>query len=167
MVETEEKDKIASVFERINRKGIPLDTFQLLTAWTWSEDFELKQQFEELAAELEPFGFMDIGEDTDLILRRAAAVIIGRESAESLFNVSGTQVRNSLPLVKKGIKSSIDFLKGNLNIQKLDNLPYSTLLIPLTAFFSGPEDEQFSPVASHHKNTDRVVPESLVRPSLQ
>lgn len=151
MVETEEKEKISIVFERINRKGIPLDTFQLLTAWTWSEDFELRQQFEELAAELEPFGFKDIGEDTDLILRCAAAVLIGRESAESLLNVSGTQVRNALPLVKKGIRASIDYLKTNLNIQKLDNLPYSTLLIPLTAFFSGPEDEQFSPTASQHK----------------
>jgi hypothetical protein len=97
MVETEEKDKIAIVFERINRKGVPLDTFQLLTAWTWSEDFELKQQFEELAAELEPFGFSDIGEDTNLILRCAAAVIAGRESAESLLGINGAEVRDALP----------------------------------------------------------------------
>ena len=57
MVEAEATETIAIVFERINRKGIPLDTFQLLTAWTWSEDFELKQQFEELAGELQSFWF--------------------------------------------------------------------------------------------------------------
>lgn len=144
MVETEEKDKIAIVFERINRKGIPLDTFQLLTAWTWSEEFELKLEFEELAAELEPFGFSDIGEDTDLLLRCAAAVIQGRESAESLLNVSGATVREALPLVKKGLRSAIDFLKENMNVKKLDNLPYPTSLIPLAAFFAGPEEEQFA-----------------------
>ncbi len=144
MVETEETDTIAIVFERINRKGVPLDTFQLLTAWTWSEEFELKQQFEELAGELEPFGFNDVGEDTELILRCAAAVLIGRESAESLLSVTGAVVRNGLPHVKKGLKASLDFLKQNLHIQKLDNLPYPTALIPLTAFFAGPEDEQLS-----------------------
>ena len=144
MVETEETDKIAIVFERINRKGVPLDTFQLLTAWTWSEEFELKQQFEELAGELESFGFSDVGEDTELILRCAAAVLIGKESAESLLSVTGATVRDVLPMVKKGLKASLDFLKQNLHIHKLDNLPYPTALIPLTAFFAGPDEEQLS-----------------------
>lgn len=144
MVETEEKPKIAIVFERINRKGVPLDTFQLLSAWTWSEEFELKQQFEELAGELEPFGFDGIGEDTDLLLRCTAAVLIGKESAESLLNVTGTQVRDALPTIKKGLKASIDFLKINMRVEKFSNLPYPTLLIPLTAFFAGPEGEQLA-----------------------
>ncbi|MGB8842076.1 MAG: DUF262 domain-containing protein [Aliidongia sp.] len=151
MVEAEEIDTIAIVFERINRKGIPLDTFQLLTAWTWSEEFELRQQFEELAGELEPFGFKDVGEDTELILRCAAAVLIGRESAESLLSITGATVRNGLPSVKKGLKASLDFLKQNLPIQKLDNLPYPTSLIPLTAFFAGPEDEQLSLTDVQHR----------------
>jgi hypothetical protein len=144
MMETEEKQKIAIVFERINRKGIPLDTFQLLTAWTWSEDFELKQQFEELAAELEPFGFEAVGEETDLLLRCAAAVLLGKESPESLLMVDGAQMRDALPRIKKGIKSSIDFLKHNFHVQKLGNLPYPTMLIPLVAFFEGPDGEQIA-----------------------
>ena len=41
-LETDNKAKVAIVFERINRKGVPLDIFQLLTAWTWSEDFVLQ-----------------------------------------------------------------------------------------------------------------------------
>lgn len=144
MVETEEKPKIAIVFERINRKGVPLDTFQLLSAWTWSEEFELKQQFEELAGELEPFGFDGIGEDTDLLLRCAAAVLIDKESAESLLNVTGVKVREALPKIKKGIKAAIDFLKVNMKVEKFSNLPYPTILIPLTAFFAGPEGEQLA-----------------------
>lgn len=151
MVETEEKQRIAIVFERINRKGVPLDTFQLLSAWTWSEDFELKQQFEELAGELEPFGFNGVGEDTDLILRCTAAVMLGKESAESLLTVSGADVRAALPRIKKGIRSAIDFLKVNLHVQKLDNLPYATFLIPLTAFFEGEENGQLSLTAEQVK----------------
>ncbi|TIS61283.1 MAG: DUF262 domain-containing protein [Mesorhizobium sp.] len=144
LMETEEKPKIAIVFERINRKGVPLDTFQLLTAWTWSEDFELRQQFEELAGELEPFGFETLGDDTDLLLRCTAAVLLGKESAESLLSVSGTDVRSALPRIKKGIKEAIEFLKKNLLVEKLGNLPYPTMLIPLVAFFEGAEEEQYS-----------------------
>lgn len=35
-METDDKSIVAIVFERINRAGIPLDSFQLLTAWSWS-----------------------------------------------------------------------------------------------------------------------------------
>lgn len=155
LVETEEKKKIAIVFERINRKGVPLDTFQLLSAWTWSEEFELRQQFEELAGEFEPFGFESVGEDTDLLLRCTAAVLIDKESPESLLNVTGTEVRNILPYLRIGLRRSIDFLRDNLGVQKFGNLPYPTILIPLSAFFAGPDDEHFSPT-DHQVKTLRV-----------
>ncbi len=142
MVETEEIQKIAIVFERINRKGVPLDTFQLLTAWTWSEDFELKRQFEELAGELEPFGFHGVGEDIDLLLRCTAAVLLNKESAESLLTVRAGDVRAALPRVKMGVKGAVDFLKQNMMIQKLDNMPHPTALIPLVAFFEGDDSRQ-------------------------
>ena len=144
MVETEEKQKIAIVFERINRKGVPLDTFQLLSAWTWSEEFELRQQFEELAGDLEPFGFEAVGDDTDLLLRCTAAVLIDKESPESLLSVTGTQVRNILPTVRGGLLKSIDFLRDNLGVVRFANLPYPTALIPLTVFFASSEEEQIA-----------------------
>ncbi len=48
--ETDERPAVAIVFERINRMGVELDTLQLLSAWTWSEDFDLQEKFAELAA---------------------------------------------------------------------------------------------------------------------
>lgn len=55
--ETDSKESIAIVFERINRAGTPLNTYQLLTAWSWSADFDLQDEFSELSEELRPFGF--------------------------------------------------------------------------------------------------------------
>jgi hypothetical protein len=37
--ETNDRAAVAIVFERINRLGVELDTLQLLSAWSWSEDF--------------------------------------------------------------------------------------------------------------------------------
>jgi uncharacterized protein with ParB-like and HNH nuclease domain len=34
IIEFKEREQIAMIFERVNRAGVPLNTFQLLTAWT-------------------------------------------------------------------------------------------------------------------------------------
>ena len=39
---TEDKATVAIIFERINRQGVELTTLQLLSAWTWSEEFQLR-----------------------------------------------------------------------------------------------------------------------------
>jgi hypothetical protein len=136
ILETEDRAKVAIVFERINRKGVELDTFQLLNAWTWSDDFELQKFFEDLQDELEPFGFRDAGEDVDLILRCTAGIISGNASAKSLIDLNGNEVRNRFHEIINGLKGAVDFLHSNLKIVKLSNLPYNALLIPLAKFFA-------------------------------
>jgi hypothetical protein len=142
-LETEDKAKVAIVFERINRKGVELDTFQLLNAWTWSETFELQKYFEDLQDELEPFGFKGVGEDVDLILRCAAGIISNNASAKSLIELNGNEVRNRFQEITNGLKGAIDFLHSNLGVEKLSNLPYNVLLIPLSAFFAVQGNSQF------------------------
>lgn len=73
LVETDDRAKVAIVFERVNRLGMELDILQLLSAWTWSEAFDLQERFEEFAEELRPFGFQGVGEDSNLLLRCCAA----------------------------------------------------------------------------------------------
>jgi uncharacterized protein with ParB-like and HNH nuclease domain len=61
LLTTEDRPRVAIVFARINRTGIPLDTLQLLTAWTWSEEFDLQREFDDLRDELSRFGFAGSG----------------------------------------------------------------------------------------------------------
>jgi hypothetical protein len=75
LVETDDRAKVAIVFERVNRMGMELDILQLLSAWTWSEDFDLQEKFEEFAEELRPFGFQGVGDDSNLLLRCCAAIV--------------------------------------------------------------------------------------------
>lgn len=134
--ETKDKSTVAIIFERVNRQGVELDTFQLLTAWTWSEDFELQEQFEQLAADVKPFGFGDIGEDTNLLLRCCSAILAGDASPEALMTINGDEFRKKFDVITNGIKYAIDFLKSNLKVQKISNLPFSTLIVPLTVYFA-------------------------------
>ncbi|MCX4710411.1 DUF262 domain-containing protein [Streptomyces anulatus] len=137
-IETDSRSKVAIVFERVNRLGVELDIFQLLSAWTWSEDFDLQNRFADLADELRPFGFEDVGEDTNLLLRCCAAIIAHDASPAALIELNGTEVRTRFKEVVNGIRGAIDFLRRNLNVESLDNLPYATLLVPLSVFFAVP-----------------------------
>ena len=134
--ESDDRASVAIVFERVNRFGIELDTLQLLSAWTWSEDFDLQEKFEELAEALEPFGFGLVGEETNLLLRCFAAVIRNEASPNALMQLNGEEVRVRFEEIVNGIQGAIDFLHANLSIEALKNLPYSTFLVPLSVFFA-------------------------------
>ena len=129
-----------------------LDVLQLLSAWTWSEDFDLQNKFAELSEELRPFGFHGVGEDSNLLLRCCSAVVEEDVSSKTLINLNGAKVRDRFPEIVNGLKGAIDFLKNNINIETLDNMPYSALLVPLTAFFAA-QDGQGVPVSSTQRRS--------------
>ncbi|WP_242038009.1 DUF262 domain-containing protein [Tolypothrix sp. FACHB-123] len=144
ILKTEDRAIVAIVFERVNRLGMKLDTLQLLSAWTWNEDFDLLENFRNLKEDLEEFGFSEVGEDCDLILRCTAAILKKETTPESLLELSGQQIREAFPKVRSGIFGAIDFFRKQLKIAALKNLPYPGLIIPLSAFFAEPEGKEVS-----------------------
>jgi hypothetical protein len=141
LLTTEDRAKVAIVFERINRTGVPLDTLQLLTAWTWSEDFDLQRAFEDLRDELIPFGFAAVGEDSNLLLRCCAAILAADASPAALVTLRGAEVRDRFEEIANGIRGAIDFLRANLSVETVSNLPFSTVLVPLSVFFAKPGNQ--------------------------
>lgn len=142
LFKTEDKATVAIIFERVNRQGVPLDTLQLLSAWTWSDDFQLQAQFSDLAEQLEPFGFGGMADDSNLILRCCSAIIGGDASPESLMSLSGATVRTRFNEVLNGIRGAVDFVRTNFSVHSLENLPFANLLVPLSAFFAVPGNKE-------------------------
>ncbi|WP_121249419.1 DUF262 domain-containing protein [Solirubrobacter pauli] len=134
--ETDDRGRVAIVFERVNRLGVELDTLQLLSAWTWSDDFFLQEKFEDLGEDLEPFGFKLVGEDTNLLLRCCSAIIQGEAAPAALMQLDGDEVRERFDEISNGILGAIDFLRTNLHVGSMANLPFGTLIVPLAVFFS-------------------------------
>lgn len=134
--ETEDRTRVAIVFERVNRMGVELDMFELLTAWTWSEEFDLQARFTDLSEEFSDFGFGDVGADNDLMLRCCAAILKGDPAPASMIDINGTEVRQQFDVVEKALRLAIDFLRNNLQVRHVKFLPYSAQLIPLAAYFS-------------------------------
>ena len=142
--ETEDRTRVAIVFERVNRMGVELDMFELLTAWTWSEDFDLQVRFKELSAEFAEFGFGDVGADNDLMLRCCAAILKGDPSPVSMIDINGAEVRQQFEVVEKALRLAIDFLRRSLHVRHVRFLPYNAQLIPLAAYFSERQSELVS-----------------------
>lgn len=148
---TDDRATVAIVFERINRLGVKLDTLQLLSAWTWSEDFDLQEKFSELTDELSPYGFDEVGEDNDLLLRCCSAIIDKNTTPETIINLDGTTVRNNFASIRNGILGAIDYLKTNLNVYSTKVLPFKNIIIPLSVFFATDTEQGVVPNAEQHK----------------
>ncbi len=138
LMETEDRTTVAIVFERINRMGVELTALELLSAWTWSEDFDLRLKLEQMQEELDDFAFGDIASDPNLVLRCCAAILKQDPSVEALMDMDGNEIRDSYERVYNGIKGAIDFLRKQLHIVTLRTLPYPLLLAPLSVYFAIP-----------------------------
>ena len=137
--ESEERKYVATVFERINRQGVELDTLQLLSVWNWSDDFDLQDKFRELTEELEPFGFKELGHN--LLLKCCSGVIMKNADPESFIDLQGSEVRQRFDEIKTGIFRAIDFLKTELNVFSLKLLPMENILVVLASFFASTQKQ--------------------------
>jgi hypothetical protein len=145
--ETEKPEDVATVFERINRQDIDLDTFQLLSVWNWSDDFDLQEKFREIAEELEPFGFKEIG--SDLLLKCCSAIVNNTANPNSFMSLPGNTVREKFEEIHTGIFGAIDFLKSNLNVFSLKLLPMENILVVLASVFASSQ-KQPSPISQEN-----------------
>lgn len=141
--ETEERKNVATVFERINRQKVVLGTFDLLSVWNWSEEFDLQEKFKEISQELEEFGFDNIGDQ--LLLKCCSAVIMNSCKPDAFMELPSSEVREKFEEIKKGLFRAIDFFKTDFNVFSLKLLPMENILVVLTSFFASSQ-KQSSPV---------------------
>lgn len=140
---SEEREYVATVFERINRKKVDLEVFDLLLVWNWSEDFDLRKEFQELSEEIEEIGFGQV--NNDLLLSCCSAVLKNSAKPEVFVNIPGNELRIKFNEVKNGIFGAIDFLQTQFKVCSLKLLPRENILVVLSSFFASSQ-KQSSPL---------------------
>ena len=131
---TDDRTAVAIVFERVNQRGVELDVLQLLCAWTWSEEFDLQRKFSDISETLEGQRFGSV--DNDLILKCVSGVISEDASPDTLIKLNGNVVRDNFERIENGIRGAVDFLRRELRVFNIRNMPYPAMLVPLVVFFS-------------------------------
>jgi hypothetical protein len=128
------KEEVGMIFERINNTGTRLTTVDLMTAWTWTDDFHLLEATNELTEELDEKGFGEI--PYSLIIQAISGVIQDDTTSQAVLKLNGETVRDIWPSFCDSIKKAIDFLATDLSCIHSDFLPYVQQLVALTKFFS-------------------------------
>lgn len=128
------KEEVGVIFERINNTGTKLDLLDLMTAWTWTEDFHLLDSIDELLIELDEKSFGSI--DHKLILQIISGIIIGSTQTDNILRLTGERVRDNWSNIQNAVRSTVDFLSTELKCSNIEFLPFHQQLVPLSRFFS-------------------------------
>ncbi len=131
-IENRDRSDVGIIFERINNTGTKLSALDLMTAWTWTDDFHLLEASNSLLEELEGKGFGSIKHKT--LLQIISAVIQSTTVSKNILNLTGEQVRDNWDRICNAIRKTVDFLATDIGCKNTDFLPFTQQLIPLIKF---------------------------------
>lgn len=126
--------EVCRVFQRINSSGTTLSTLELLAAWTWSDQFDLRKEIESLLDRLSDKGYEDLGEVQ--VMRSLAAIVRDDIETDSLVDARPDDLIAGMQKVKQAMDAAIDFLDGEFKIRNSVFVPFPIMLVPLVHFFA-------------------------------
>ncbi len=142
-IKNRDKEEVGIIFERINNTGTKLSTLDLMTAWTWTDDFHLLESSNKLLEELDEKGFGDIPHN--ILLQIISGIIQDKTTTKEILSLGAETVRDNWDLICESLKKAIDFLSTEIKCSHLDFLPNHQLLIAISKYFSfleRPEDNE-------------------------
>ncbi|MGE0082953.1 MAG: DUF262 domain-containing protein [Desulfococcaceae bacterium] len=128
------KEELGYIFERINNTGTKLTTLDLMVAWSWGDDFHLREQIKKLLNLFKTKGFEKTSEK--VILQCLSSIVNKTTRTKDILSIEPSSVRNKFSLLEESLQKSVDFLLTELNVISRDFLPHSHQIVPLTYFFS-------------------------------
>jgi len=126
--------EVCRVFQRINSSGTSLSTLELLAAWTWSEQFDLRNEIETLLDRLADKGYEAL--DETLLMRCLSSIVLGGIEADALVDAVPDKLIEGMTTLKQAMYACIDFLEKELRIKNVVFLPFPIMIVPLVKFFS-------------------------------
>jgi len=147
------KEAVCQVFEKVNTGGVSLTVFELLTATFASDEFDLKQDWQEIKAKLREYKVLANVSNTDIIqaitllasynnkkIKTAENVPEDELSAinckrKDMLNLSLQDYLQHKDLIVQGFIKAAKILFEN-HIFTARDLPYSTQLIPMATILA-------------------------------
>lgn len=128
------KDEVGTIFERINNTGTTLSTLDLMVAWTWSEDFHLQDEINQLLDGLEAKNFGDIS--ARIVLQSLSGMLRKSTTTRTILSLDPDTVRKSFPELVESLELAIDALATQFKVNSVEFLPHLQQIVPLVYFYS-------------------------------
>ncbi len=129
---TNDLGQVTRTFQRLNSQGTPLSEVHMISALTWSQDFDLAEEMARRKEQhLAPLGWGDVEDD---VLFRACKPALGFPLDDRHFDAISQELRkasSALDEVTQALVRVIGFLRESCGIQSPKVLPYLSHLVPL------------------------------------
>ncbi len=128
--------EIGRIFERVNTRGTPLTTVELVQAATWTDDFDLLVQIDAVRKVLAAKHYGRI--DRMLLLRAIAAAAglgFSKENVESLALAEHSELRTAIKETAAAARLAVDFLTTEIGTPTAEALPYLNQLAVVIEIF--------------------------------
>jgi hypothetical protein len=128
-----EPDALCAIFETLNRTGVKLSVFELLTARFWPQNIRLRELWDKAREE---HGIIeDFEVDPYYVLQSIA--LASREAPSckrnDVLNLAAADVEAWWPKVVSGLAGGLAILREDCKVMLPKWLPYQTMLVPLAA----------------------------------
>lgn len=124
-------DEVTDIFIRVNSSGTRLRGSDLALAQITSVWPGSMKQFEEF---VDKCIAKDFYLDENFLVRCLIAIATGQAKFDRMNRMSADKLKHSWDLTKKGVQSTINFLKHNAFVDSSAMLPSPILLIPLVCY---------------------------------
>lgn len=136
-------DEAVLIFERINQGGKRLNLFDLVVAGTWSEDFDLKAETDDLIKEIKNSGFGKISEE---VVSQTLSLVAKNQCTQSIqLHLTNQDVKSYWDIVEDSVLKAIDFLRANLGVKIYDFVPYPSMIAMIAYLFAKENRHALSP----------------------
>jgi len=131
-----EPDALCTIFETLNRTGVKLNVFELLTARFWPQQINLRALWEKALVdhpiiadfEVDPYYVL---QGISLASRRAPSC-----KRSDVLNLDPTDITQWWEKVALGLVSGLEILRDDCRVMLPKWLPYQTMLAPLAAMMA-------------------------------
>jgi hypothetical protein len=146
---------LCTIFETLNRTGVKLSVFELLTARFWSQEIRLRDLWEQARAE-HP---LIIRFDVDPYYLLMAIALAGGQARSckrgDVLNLDADTVAHWWPRVVKGLDRALTLLADDCWVLQPRWLPYATMLPPMAAAFAWVDDSKGVAIGAQREQVRR------------
>lgn len=120
---------VARIFERINRTGLRLNTFDLLVARVYAPDWNLRERWEEARRESEPIAHW-LGEDGLPVVQAISLHLEGDIRQPKLLDLRDRDIRSNWDAALRAMEAAVQELR-KIGIPASSWMPYKGLVFPI------------------------------------
>ena len=128
-----EPDALCTIFETLNRTGVKLSVYELLTARFWPQKINLRTLWDKARVDYPLIGAFEV--DPYYVLQSISLACRKAPSAKrsDVLNLTAAEIAGWWDRVVLGLATGLEILRDDCKVMLPKWLPYNTMLAPLAA----------------------------------